>query len=232
MASNSIIYARFIAAGSGSNQILQACLTAGSSSQDAYETAYPPTSTANFAYNNQTYLSSATPTSSVFNPDLYNAGSASKAINRNNANFAYQYTTPLLIPADTTLDAIINGRIAVDVDLSHIADASVSPTLNTISATQFGTTYSNGNVWVIGDDSKLVDVNLGNGFGIVGQQQINRGWVKFGTNGPVWGHNGNQSTLPTPGDGLYALTGSLIVSSSKLMYYNGSATTNGWTAIK
>ena len=74
MTSNLTIYNRFITAGSGSNDILQACLTAGSSSQDSYETAYPATTAANFTYQLQTTLSSATPTSSVFNPDLYNAG--------------------------------------------------------------------------------------------------------------------------------------------------------------
>ena len=232
MAGSLTIYSRFIAAGSGSNDILQACLTAGSSSADAYETAYPPTTTANFNFGLVT-KSSGNFTASVFNGDIYRDGYYSSSVdNRVYANFASNYTTPVLIPADTTLDAIIDSRITVDVDLSHISDATLSPNVKTISAKQFGTTYSNGTVWVIGDDTKLVDVNLGNGFGIVGQQQNNRGWVKFGTNGPLMGHNGNQSTLPTPGDGLYAVTGSLMVSSSKLMYYNGSATTNGWTAIK
>ena len=114
-----------------------------------------------------------------------------------------------------------------------VTGSSISPKFNTIQASKFTTTYSNGTVLVIGDDSKIVDVNLSNGMGIVGQQQNNRGWVKFGTNGPLWGHNGNQATLPTPGDGLYAVTGSLMVSSSKLMYYNGTGSLPlGWTAIK
>ena len=232
MAADLRIWSASIAAGSGSNEILQNCLSAGSSSADAYETAYPPTTNANFTYQLQTTLSSLTPTASVFNPDLYRNGVYSSSIKRVEDNFAYNYITPLLIPADTTLDSIIDGRITADVDLSHISDSSISPKLKTLSATQFGTTYSNGIVWVVGDDVTIRDVNLANGLAIVGQQQTNRGWVKFGSNGPLWGHNGNQSNLPTPGDGLYSITGSLIVSSSKLMFYNGAATLNGWTAIK
>lgn len=189
--------------------------------------------TKNFTSSYQTTLSSTTPTPVAFGAVDANTAIQTKYPSASYANFTFNTNIPVLIPADTTLDAIIDGRITADIDLSHIADASLSPNVKTISAKQFGTTYSNGTVWVIGDDSTLVDVNLGNGFAIVGQQQNNRGWVKFGTNGPLMGHNGNQATLPTPGDGLYAITGSLMVSSSKLMFYNGAAAgTNGWVAIK
>ena len=58
MAQNLDIYAKYVAAGSSSNQIYQDCLMAGSSSQDATETAYPTnTNPTNTGY---TYLSSAT----------------------------------------------------------------------------------------------------------------------------------------------------------------------------
>ena len=188
--------------------------------------------TANFAFHNTVSKSSATVDNNNRQPAAVSYPSASYA------NFTFNTNIPVLIPADTTLDAIIDGRITADIDLSHIADASLSPNVNTISAKQFGTTYSNGTVWVIGHNSTLVDVNVSNGFGIVGQQQTNRGWVKFGSgsNGPLWGHNGNNVTAPTPGDGLYAVTGSLLVSSSKLLYYNGSNPTpgwnNGWAVLK
>jgi hypothetical protein len=51
------IYAKYVAAGSSSNQIYQDCLMAGSSSQNATETAYPAGNKTNTGY---TYLSSAT----------------------------------------------------------------------------------------------------------------------------------------------------------------------------
>jgi len=188
-----------------------------------------PISASNFTYQTMTTLSSFTygpPTGSV----SMESASMAKYPSKTAANFVFNNNVPVLIAADTTLEQIIDDRILVDEDLSHIADASLSPNVKTISAKQFGTTYSNGTVWVIGDDSTLRDVNLGNGFAIVGQQQINRGWVKFGSdsNGPLWGHNGNNVTAPAPGDGLYAVTGSLFVSSSKLLYYNGSNPTPGW----
>jgi hypothetical protein len=186
--------------------------------------------TKNFTSSYQTTLSSVTPTPVAFGAVSANSASMAKYPSASYANFTFNTNVPVMIPADTTLEQIIDARILVDEDLTHISDASISPTLNTISATQFGTTYSGGTVWVIGDDSTLRDVNVANGFAIVGQQQINRGWVKFGSgsNGPLWGHNGNNVTAPAPGDGLYAVTGSLFVSSSKLLYYNGSNPTPGW----
>jgi hypothetical protein len=58
MAQNLTIYAKYVTAGSSSNQIYQDCIMAGSSSQDATETAYPTnTNPTNTGY---TYLSSAT----------------------------------------------------------------------------------------------------------------------------------------------------------------------------
>ena len=219
MAQNLDIYAKYVAAGSSSNQIYQDCIMAGSSSQDATETAYPTnTNPTNTGY---TYLSSATvqktySTNSyeVLNPtsaDLHTRGQRKKAT----------------IAADLTLYGVLTSSIQSYLNIGAsdgvVTGSSISPKFNTIQASKFTTTYSNGTVLVIGDDSKIVDVNLSNGMGIVGQQQNNRGWVKFGTNGPLWGHNGNQATLPAPGDGLYAVTGSLMVSSSKLMFYNGDA---------
>jgi hypothetical protein len=221
MAQNLNIYAKYVAAGSSSNQIYQDCLMAGSSSQDATETAYPTnTNPTNTGY---TYLSSAT-VKKTYSTNSYSV------LNPTSADLHIRgQRKVVMIPANTSFNAIIDDRVALTIGTS-LTDSSVSPKFNTISAQQFGTTYSNGTVWVIGDDSTLRDVNVGNGFAIVGQQQINRGWVKFGSgsNGPLWGHNGNNVTAPTPGDGLYAVTGSLLVSSSKLLYYNGSNPTPGW----
>lgn len=58
MAQDLEIYSRYVTAGSSSNQIYQDCIQAGSSSQDATETAYPTnTNPTNLG---TTYLSSAT----------------------------------------------------------------------------------------------------------------------------------------------------------------------------
>lgn len=192
--------------------------------------SYGTANSDNFASKSHTTLSNVTPTPAAFGAIDANTAIQTKYPSSSYANFVNNNRFTVMIPADTTLEQIIDSRILVDEDLSHIADASLSPNVKTISAKQFGTTYSNGTVWVIGDDSTLRDVNVGNGFAIVGQQQINRGWVKFGSgsNGPLWGHNGNNVTAPAPGDGLYAVTGSLFVSSSKLLYYNGSNPTPGW----
>ena len=63
MAQNLNIYNKYLAAGSSSNQIYQDCLMAGSSSQDATETAYPTNT--NPTNNGYTYLSSNPTTSAV-----------------------------------------------------------------------------------------------------------------------------------------------------------------------
>ena len=57
-AGNLNIYAKYVTAGSSSNQIYQDCLMAGSSSQSAIETAYP--ANGNRTNLGNTYLSSAT----------------------------------------------------------------------------------------------------------------------------------------------------------------------------
>jgi hypothetical protein len=185
--------------------------------------------TQNFASANQTYLSSATPTPVAFGAVSANSASMAKYPSRKESNFSSSYITPLTIPGDKSLSDVIDSRVLANIDFTG---GTVNPNLKTIKATQFATTYSTGTVLVVGDDTWIKDSNLANGFNVVGQQQNYRGFFKFGTNGPVVGHNGNNATLPTPGDGQYALTGSLIVSASKLMFYNGlSSGTNGWTAI-
>jgi hypothetical protein len=64
MAQDLNIYAKYITAGSSSNQIYQDCINAGSSSQDATETAYP--TNRNRTNRGYTYLSSATTSGSIY----------------------------------------------------------------------------------------------------------------------------------------------------------------------
>jgi hypothetical protein len=236
MAQDLTIWARYINAGSSSNQIYQDCVMAGSSSQDATETAYPTNKNrTNAGY---TYLSSATVDKLMgyYTQSGILVSSSNQAIEAKYPTSADLHTRgqrkTIMYPANSSFNSIIDGRVELTIGTS-LTDASVSPIFNTINASKFTTTYSNGDVLVIGDDTKIVDVNLQNGMAIVGQQQSNRGWVKFGSgsNTPVWGHNGNQAALPAPGDGLYAVTGSLLVSSSKLLFYNGSGA-SGWAVLK
>ena len=206
--------------------IITQATNAGSSSAEAYALAFP--TNRNRTNTGSLYIKSGATVQKTYSTNTY------EVLNPTSADLHTRgQRKTVMVSADSSFNSLIDARVAVGIDTSHLSDASVSPNFNTIQASKFTTTYSNGTVLVIGDDSKIVDVNLSNGMGIVGQQQNNRGWVKFGTNGPLWGHNGNQATLPAPGDGLYAVTGSLMVSASKLMFYNGNAAgTNGWTAIK
>jgi hypothetical protein len=237
---------------SASNAIINKAITAGSSSNAAYELGNPKsTNTSNLG---TTYLSSATTSGSIYPHVQYPWPSGSAAsgsslfangvlVSSSKQAEEVKYPTSadlhtrgqrktIMYPANSSFNSIIDGRVELTIGTS-LTDASVSPIFNTINASKFTTTYSNGDVLVIGDDTKIVDVNLQNGMAIVGQQQSNRGWVKFGSgsNTPVWGHNGNQAALPAPGDGLYAVTGSLLVSSSKLLFYNGSGA-SGWAVLK
>jgi hypothetical protein len=187
-----------------------------------------------FTYQTVATLSNVTPTSSVFNPDIASANLIAKSLatasfsSRN--SFSGSYLTPLYISSNTTLKGIVNADgLYIDADVTNLYDASVSPNFNNITASLFTTNRSNGNVLISGDDAILKDVNLGNGFGIIGQQNVYRGWIKFGTNGPLVGHNGNQAT-PAPGDAM-AITGSLLVSGSNLFMYTGCVTGSGWNKI-
>jgi hypothetical protein len=221
------------------NTLISASVLTGTSINDAYTQAHLSVSSSNLNFRNQTYLSSTTPTPTAFHASSSNwwaenyiaPNGVVMGTSSSKVNFASNYTTPLMIPADTTLESIIDSRLLADVDLTG---GTLSPSLKTINASKITTTYSNGTVLVVGDDTYIKDANLQNGFNIVGQQQQYRGFVRFGTgsNAPLIGHNGNNVTLPAPGDNTYAFTGSMIVSASKLMFYNGSSTgTNGWTAI-
>jgi hypothetical protein len=239
---------------------------AGSSSQDATETAYP--TNRNRTNTGYTYLSSATVqktystnTYEVLNPtsaDLhtrgqYDYGYPSTTINGNTttniseaAAFALKYPTNpylhgsgshghsrvIMIPANITFDDFLTGSLNQYVTQSALIDGSYSPLVKTITADKFTTTYTNGNVLVVGDDTIVKDVNLANGFGIIGQQAATKGWVKFGSgsNAPLVGYN-NTDNFPAAGDGIYSVTGSMLIKTNKLYFFNGGASNNGWSQI-
>jgi hypothetical protein len=180
--------------------------------------------TVNFAFHNTVSKSSATVDINSRQPV------AASYPTRTENNFSSSYYYPLMISYSTTLNQIIDDRISADIDTTSLQDGSTSPKLKSVTAQKFTTTYSNGQVVVVGDDVHVQDVNLGNGIGIRGEQNATRGWVKFGTNGPLVGFN-STAAKPSPGDGLYAITGSLLISASKLLYYNGAAGNSGWSVI-
>jgi hypothetical protein len=199
-------------------------MAAGSSSAQAYGAAFPKTITSNFS-SGYTYSHTGTTV------DINSRQPAAVSYpTRTQTNFSSSYYNPLMVAGNTTLDAIIDGRITADIDTASLQDGSTSPKLKSVTAKKFTTTYSNGTVLVVGDDVNIKDVNVGNGIGVIGTQNSTRGWVKFGTNGPLIGYN-SAAAKPSPGDGLYAITGSLLISASKLLYYNGAAGNSGWSVI-
>jgi hypothetical protein len=183
-----------------------------------------------FTYQTVATLSNVTPTSSVFNPDIASANRITSSLatasfsSRN--SFSGSYKTPLTLPLGTTLYDVIQTQVLTDIG---IIDNTTDAVFNTITSSKFATSVSNGNVLIAGDDVILKDVNLANGFGVIGIQNQYRGWVRFGTNGPLVGHNGNQAT-PAPGSQT-AITGSLLVSGSNLFMYTGCVTGSGWNKI-
>jgi hypothetical protein len=134
------------------------------------------------------------------------------------------------IPANTSLSQIVEDRLVLNVATPSLKDGSQSPTFETITADKFTTTYSNGSVLVVGDDTIVTDVNLQNGLGVIGQQVATKGWVKFGNSGPLVGFN-NTDNFPAAGDGIYSVTGSMLIKTNKLYFFNGGASNNGWSQI-
>jgi hypothetical protein len=140
------------------------------------------------------------------------------------------------IPADLSLYGLVTSSIEVQLNSqiidSLITGSSESPAFQTITADKFTTTYSNGSVLVVGDDTVLTDVNLQNGLGVIGQQVGTKGWIKFGSgsNAPLVGFN-NTDNFPAAGDGVYSVTGSMLIKTNKLYFFNGGASNNGWSQI-
>lgn len=216
MAQDLTIWARYINAGSSSNQIYQDCINAGSSSQDAIETAYPtnPSRT-----HGNIYLSSAT------SVKTYSTASY-EILNPTTSNKTGSMVTHLMIPANQSLDGNIDGRFTT---LAYDA-GTLDKTFTSVTASAFTTTRTNGDVLTIGDDARIIDTNLSNGIGIKGIQAPTKGWIKFGSSGPLVGYN-NTDAFPAANDGLYSVTGSMLIKTNKLYFFNGGASNNGWSQI-
>jgi hypothetical protein len=153
------------------------------------------------------------------NPYLHGSGS-------------HGHTRFIMIPANITFDDFLIGSLNQYVTQSALIDGSYSPLVKTITADKFTTTYSNGSVLVVGDDTIVTDVNLQNGLGVIGQQVGTKGWIKFGSgsNAPLVGFN-NTDNFPAAGDGVYSVTGSMLIKTNKLYFFNGGASNNGWSQI-
>lgn len=207
---------------SASNAIVNKAITAGSSSNQAYQLGYvASTNTSNLG---TTYLSSAT----IKKTYSTNSYSVLNPTNPNLHTRGMRYVAT--IPANKSLSQIVEDRLVLDISTPSLKDGSQSPAFETIEANKFTTTYSNGNVLVVGDDSIIRDVNLANGIGVIGQQSAIKGWVRFGNGGPLVGFN-NTDAFPIAGDGLYAVTGSMLIRTNKLYFFNGGASNGGWSQI-
>jgi hypothetical protein len=119
MAQDLNIYAKYIAAGSSSNQIYQDCLMVGSSSQDATETAYP--TNRNRTNLGNTYLSSAT-VQKTYSTNSYSV--------LNPSGLKHDYTTPIMVDSDyvftNDLDTVYGTDSAVSIVNNFINETSSS----------------------------------------------------------------------------------------------------------
>lgn len=58
---------------------------------------------------------------------------------------------------------------------------------------------SSGDAFLVGDDSKLVDINVQNTFGVIGIEDPTRGGIRFGNNGPtLWGNTNYMEMYDVP----------------------------------
>lgn len=119
------IYNRFIAAGSSSNDIVTACMNAGSSSQDAYATAYPSSSISNFNFGLVT-KSSGNFTASVFNGDIYRDGQYSSSIDKRvYANFSASFTTPIYVNPPIGFSSDVNSNFLFNYMVSPSSSKTI-----------------------------------------------------------------------------------------------------------
>ena len=136
-----------------------------------------------------------------------------------------QDTNTVVIPANTTLTAVIDGLISAQSD---ITDGTVDAVFNFVTASNFTSTANGtGDNFTIGDDVKIGDVNLSNTLGITGIQDPTQGYVKFGSSGPIVGFAADAA-LPAAGT---AITGSLIQKNASLYFYNGTSGNGGWATV-
>jgi hypothetical protein len=203
--------------------IITQAINAGSSSAEAYALAFP--TNRNRTNTGSLYIKSSATVQKTYSTNSY------AVLNPTSADLHTRGMRKVAtIPANTSLSQIVEDRLVLNVSTPSLKDGSQSPTFETITADKFTTTYSNGSVLVVGDDTVVTDVNLQNGLGVIGQQAGTKGWVKFGNSGPLVGFN-NSDNFPAAGDGLYSVTGSMLIKTNKLYFFNGGASNNGWSQI-
>ena len=205
--------------------IITQAINAGSSSAEAYALAFP--TNRNRTNTGSLYIKSSATVQKTYSTNTY------EVLNPTSADLHTRGIRKVAtIPANTSLSQIVEDRLILNVDTPSLKDGSQSPTFETITADKFTTTYSNGSVLVVGDDTIVTDVNLENGLGVIGQQAGTKGWVKFGSgsNAPLVGFN-NTDNFPAAGDGVYSVTGSMLIKTNKLYFFNGGASNNGWSQI-
>jgi hypothetical protein len=144
-------------------------------------------------------------------------------------NFLNKSSKTVQIPAGSTLNSIIDGRVNSDGPLTL---GTLNAQFNFVTASNFTVTANGtGDNITIGDDVKIGDVNVANTLGVKGIQDPTQGYIKFGSSGPVFGFS-NTSGLFAAGT---AVTGSLIQSGSSLYFYNGTSGTagnvKGWATV-
>lgn len=134
----------------------------------------------------------------------------------------------ITIPANTNLadyiDNVSGEGFAKDSDL---VDGSIDAIFNTVQATINGT----GTNFKIGDDAYIGDQNRSNTVILHGVQDANAGYLQFGSGSlkPSIGF-GNDGAFPAIGSSQ-AVTGSMLVKSAHLYFFNGGASNNGWSQI-
>lgn len=137
-------------------------------------------------------------------------------------------TTPVRISEDTTiesyLDDVNSDGFAKDTDL---IDGSINAVFDTVRAANNG----NGTNFKVGDDAWIGDENKSNTAILSGVQNRNVGYLQFGSgsNKPSIGF-GNDGSFPAIGSSQ-AITGSLLIKSNHLYFFNGGASNNGWTQV-
>ena len=134
----------------------------------------------------------------------------------------------IAIPANTTiedyLDTVNSDGLVKDAAL---VDGSIDAIFNTVQATINGT----GTNFKIGDDAYIGDQNRSNTVILHGVQDANAGYLQFGSGSlkPSIGF-GNDGAFPAIGSSQ-AVTGSMLVKSAHLYFFNGGASNNGWSQI-
>ena len=136
----------------------------------------------------------------------------------------HEDSTPVMIPADTDLNTVLDGTFVTDAAL---LDGSLDAVFNTVGATTNGT----GTNFKVGDDAYIGDVNVTNTLAISGVVDRAQGFIQFGTGSlhPSIGFN-NNGAFPAIGT-AQAVTGSILIKSAHLYFFNGTSSNNGWAQV-